>query len=141
MDKVKAWIDKTEKVYEVKLPSGMVVKLKRPRFSSLIKEGLLPQGLLSVAIKIAEGGIPKTMSSEEYSDVQKVMEVYVANAVIDPKITLENEEGKMPVSKIPDMDFYYITTFAMGLIKPKGEVEEVSKDLEPFREVEKRNNT
>lgn len=134
------WMDKTEKVYEVKLPSGVMVKMKRPRFSSLIAEGLLPQGLLSAAVKVAEGGIPKNMNPKEYGDVQKVMEVYVKNAVIDPKITLENEPGKMPVSKIPDMDFYYITTFAMGLIKPKEESGEVSSDLKKFRGESERNN-
>lgn len=66
-----------------KLPSGMVLKLRRPSLSRMIRDKIVPQSLVSAAVRIAVG--KGTTSADDLSDNIKLMEFVLEKAIVEPE--------------------------------------------------------
>jgi hypothetical protein len=76
------------------LPSGVRVKFRIPDLPELIAAGNLPNELVDVAIKVAQGN--KEVSREAIDQQPKFYRFVIENAVLEPPITDELYK-KLPV--------------------------------------------
>ena len=80
-----AW--KRDEPETVELPSGNVAVLQRPRIMSMIKRGEVPNPLLEAAVEMATGA-----KSSDFAKTIEMMDVLVASAFLEPRVTLERDD-------------------------------------------------
>ena len=120
---------KTQKVYDLKLASGVIVKVRRPSFLGMVRKGVLPTHLFNKAVQMFEG---KTDKPEGYSkDTLDMIEAYVREAMVDPKI-VEKDPGpdEITFNDLADEDVLQIFNKSQSL-SVLGEGDE-AKGLENF---------
>lgn len=102
---VDAW--KKARGHIVTLPSGAQVRIEIPDLPKLIETGQVPQSLLSVALKVAQGGQLPTPSPELAGEQREFTDMIVKMTVVNPKL----EDADLP--DIPYEDKDMIVQFAM----------------------------
>lgn len=108
----------------VKLPSGIVVRLARPSLSKMIKEGMIPDHLVSAAVTQLQGG--RVLTAKEVKDSIGVMEEIMMAGFVQPRLVRENpQEGEITFDDLGDDDraaaYSYIQfgkTNSQGGLKP-----------------------
>lgn len=83
---------KTQEGELVTLPSGLVLKIKRPSISKLLRDQKIPQSLVGAAIRMTNGR--DTSSASELAENIKLMESILAQAIVEPEgMTQEDIEN------------------------------------------------
>lgn len=67
----------------VTLPSGLVLRLKRPSLSFLLRNKQVPTTLVAAAIRMSQGQMPTT--AQEVSENIMLMENVLSKAIIEPE--------------------------------------------------------
>lgn len=101
------WRNKAQKIHTLTLESGNVVKAKRPSMTSLLRRGLIPTHLFTVALGSMGGGVnPKAMTAAEAKAFCEFLALYVTKAVLEPKLSLAEQapEGAVSIEDVSDED-------------------------------------
>lgn len=99
---------------DLELPSGMVVKARRPGPAFLAGYGHLPLSLATAAMDGA--AVPIEDRSEKKNDAlafAEFMRALLLYCVVSPEISLMSGPGKIHPGEIPDDDAAYIFHWAM----------------------------
>ena len=96
----------------LEFPSGLRVRLKRPQLASMIKEGIIPQTLLSTALDVSSG--KEVKDTDGVQKAIEVMEIILYKAFVNPKLVKENpKDGEISVDDLSDDD----RAFAFGYVQ------------------------
>jgi hypothetical protein len=130
-----AW-GKTDKGVDLKCPSGQLCRVSRPGVENLIKLGLLDKldGLTGLVdqkhIKRVKGGKAPDLDVESLlrdpkslTAALETMNKIVVHVVLEPQLTLEEDEEKIHIDNVDMDDRAFIFQFATG----------GTSDLEQFR--------
>lgn len=100
----------------IKLPSGLVFKLRTASLTKLLMDDKLPTSLVSVALKpFNEGTQNKEITKEEVKSNLQAMNFVVTLAVAEPTVVLENPtEDQIHIDDIPEMDRLFIFNYAQN---------------------------
>jgi len=100
------WAKKTREAHTVRLPSGVVVRLRKPTFASLVRKNAIPSHLLSLAIRIQEGKFfGEKITPKDVKELVELQSVYAQEAVVEPKVVLQSpQNGEIALEDIPDED-------------------------------------
>lgn len=86
----------------VELPSGLVVRLRRPSIQVMLRTGQVPSNLIGVAMKMMEGKTPLDQKSAEgFIDVTNTI---LTKAFVEPVFSLEPQEGEIGPEDLTDDD-------------------------------------
>ena len=113
---------------EVRLPSGLVFTMRRPRPLWWALEGRLPSSMAArvasdgrspehyaaVENHAAVGGNPSQHSSEESAELSRWLVALLAECVVAPKIRLNPCAGEVDPNWLSDEDALFILTYAGG---------------------------
>lgn len=109
----------------VELPSGIVMRVARPKLATLLRSGKIPQSLTSAALRQAEGR--RLLTQDEVKESLEVLEIVLMEAVKEPKIVKGTtpKEGEITFDHLTDDDQGFLFQF----------VQSGNTDLRPFRPV------
>ena len=104
------WNKKTKTIAAVRLPSGDVMKMKRPTMGSLIRKGVIPTHCYQITMGQVDLTDPKKVTPEQFRAVIDLMAVYVSEAAVEPKVVLKDPipEGAIHIDRVDDADLMYI---------------------------------
>ena len=103
----KTWREKSQEIHTLELASGNVVKARRPSMTALLRRGLIPTHLFTVALGSMGGGVnPKLMSAVEAKAFCEFLALYVTKAVLEPKLSLSEQapDGQVSIEDVSDED-------------------------------------
>lgn len=117
-EEIKQWKNKAEKGEVLELPSGLKVRIKRPKLAVMMKSGIIPQDLLNISLDVTSG-----KATSNPADLQKaiqVMEIILMNSFVEPRLVeKEPKEGEITVNDLTDDDrafaFAYVQSGRSGL--------------------------
>ena len=100
-------------VKTLELPSGAVVKLRRPSVQSLIRDGHIPA---DVAASLQPSGDPTTSQQLNPAQMKKYLELLdliVLNTVVEPKLVPagQGDETSVGVDELEDADKGFIMAY------------------------------
>jgi hypothetical protein len=107
---------KTEELKEgkiVTLPSGNVVKLCKPSITSMLKNGLVPNRLLSVAL----GSKTDTtqLTPEDLKKGMELIDFIIMQAFVEPKMVEKDpQDNEITIDDLTDEDRTFVQTYAQG---------------------------
>jgi hypothetical protein len=108
----------------VKLPSGSVVKLTRPSLTEMLKKGLLPDHLISVALK-QTGQTQTKLTAEDLKKGLQMIDFILMQAFVEPKLVEANPgDNEICLDDLTEEDRNFAYQYAQG---------GGSSDLKPFR--------
>lgn len=107
-------------VMDLPLPSGMVVRARRPGPLRFARWGKLPMLIAQVA-----GGGAAAISDEEWMGHMVYMRELVAWCVVEPRIAVDGGPDTMHPRDVPDKDLFAIVNWAMRTAE--------AAELRPFR--------
>lgn len=135
----KNWKSSAERALTITLPSGNVVKARRPSLFTMMNKGILPDHLYQMAMAVQDGKnkSPAEMDPKELKAYFDFFMIYVVEAVVEPKVIMKGTpgEGYVHVEDFSDEDMFAVFKGVNAIPKsPKDqEREEESAKLEPFR--------
>ena len=136
MTKPSEWKKTADETKTIKLASGNSVLVCRPSLVSMMRRGIIPNGLYSVAMKALEGK-SQDMKPEVIKPFLDFLAIFVSEAAIDPKIVLKGvtNENQVSIDDLADEDIFaiWLGCQSIGAEKDKAREEESAK-LETFRE-------
>lgn len=116
--------DERENGTVLELPSGVVVRCKRPSVNKLIAQGIVPQ---EVAATIMSGYASKAkMGTKEFKHMMETQKILAIQAVVEPKVVegdAKYDENEISIDDLSDEDQGFIMLF----------VQEGVTDLANFR--------
>lgn len=104
----------------VKLPSGLVFKLKKPSISRLLEDDVFPQELVSIAIKM-DSNTNEPKSREEYLKSLEVIDTIVLRAAVSPRVVKSEDEvddKSVWLKDLDDQDKVAIYLYVQTGVKP-----------------------
>jgi hypothetical protein len=111
----KEFRQKSQKASEgelVTLPSGAVVKLRKPSLTGLLKKGLVPAHLLSVAMGSGED---KKLTADDLKKGVELTDFILMEAFVEPKLVRENPtEDEICLDDLTDEDRFHVQAYAQG---------------------------
>ncbi|HEX4311881.1 MAG TPA: hypothetical protein VHZ25_17760 [Acidobacteriaceae bacterium] len=112
MDNAQIWREKARQsaageASDLKLPSGMVIKARRPGPSMLAGFGMLPMSLAVSKEEQAE------MTGEQVAAFAEFLRDLLVYCVVEPAISLRPEAGQIHPRDIPNGDTNFILAWAM----------------------------
>lgn len=135
MTKPSEWKKTGDKTKTIELPSGNSVKVCRPSLVSMMRRGIIPNGLYSIAMKALEGK-QQDMKPEVIKPFLDFLAIFVSEAAVEPKIVLKgaSDENQVSIDDLADEDIFaiWIGCQSIGAEKDKAREEESAK-LETFR--------
>ena len=130
------WKKTADETKTIKLPSGNSILVRRPSLVSMMRRGIIPNGLYSVAMKALEGK-SQDMKPEVIKPFLEFLALFVSEAAIEPKIVLKGitNENQVSIDDLSDEDIFaiWLGSQSIGAEKEKS-LEEESAKLETFRE-------
>ena len=136
MTKPSEWKKTADETKTIKLASGNSVLVCRPSLVSMMRRGIIPNGLYSVAMKALEGK-SQDMKPEVIKPFLDFLAIFVSEAAIDPKIVLKGvtNENQVSIDDLADEDIFaiWLGCQSIGAKKDQARAEESAK-LETFRE-------
>lgn len=136
MTKPSEWKKTADETKTIELPSGNSILVRRPSLVSMMRRGIIPNGLYSVAMKALEGKA-QDMKPDVIKPFLDFLALFVSEAAIDPKIVLKGvtDENQVSIDDLSDEDIFAIWLGAQSIGAEKDQArEEESKKLETFRE-------
>ena len=101
---------------DFELPSGNRVRVRRPSILSMMRRGVIPMRLITIAAGMAEG--KKSVSElkpEETLGYVEFLTLYVCEASVEPKIVMKDPKGdQVGVDDLIDDDLQAIFEMAQG---------------------------
>lgn len=94
----------------VQLPSGLVARLRKPSLSRMLREGKIPMELAQSVMGMQNQPTGK-MDLEKLKENLGVVDIWVAEAFIEPKVALE---GELTVSDLSDEDYEFVSRYVQG---------------------------
>jgi len=116
MNKAAEWAQKARQAArkdatELELPSGMVIRARRPGPLALAGWGRLP---LSLATAANGGGVDAApLGRDEAVQFTETLRDLLLYCVVEPAISLHPADGEIHPGEIPDDDLNYILAWAM----------------------------
>jgi hypothetical protein len=109
------------------LPSGNVVRLRRPQIMGMARRGEIPNPLIPAAIELLEG--PSKPAAERTGDDTKRSSTFLfwlcQQAFVEPRLVEENaKEGELTYDDLSDDDVEWVLVWANA----------PAAALEPFRD-------
>lgn len=104
----------------VKLPSGLVFKLKKPSISRLLEDDVFPQELVNIAIKM-DSNINEPTTREDYLKSLEVIDTIVLRAAVSPRVVKTEEEvddKSVWIKDLDDQDKVAIYLYVQTGVKP-----------------------
>ena len=99
----------------VKLPSGIVVKLKIPSIANLLVNGKIPNDLMDVFLKptvISRSKKPIKINPEDYKENLRLIEIFAKESFVEPKLVENNpQQGEICLSDLDDEDKLFIFNY------------------------------
>ena len=136
MTKPSEWKKTADETKTIELPSGNSILVRRPSLVSMMRRGIIPNGLYSVAMKALEGKA-QDMKPEVMKPFLDFLALFVSEAAVEPKIVLKGvtDENQVSIDDLSDEDIFaiWLGAQAIGADKDKAQEEESAK-LETFRE-------
>ena len=135
MTKPSAWKKTADETKTIELPSGNSVLVRRPSLVSMMRRGIIPNGLYSVAMKALEGKA-QDMKPEVMKPFLDFLALFVSEAAVEPKIVLKgpSDENQVSIDDLADEDIFAIWLGSQTIGAKKDQArEEQSKKLETFR--------
>lgn len=97
----------------VRLPSGMVCKLRPISLVNLMKAKSIPNHLMTLATNALDG--LGDFTPEMAVDAGELMDIVAAHSLVYPKVVGNpTEEDEISVGDIPSQDKYYILSWAQA---------------------------
>lgn len=113
-DKPSKW--KAAPSADIELPSGNRVRVRRPSILSMMRRGVIPTRLITIAAGMAEG--KKSVSElkpEETLGYVEFLTLYVCEASVEPKIVMKDPKGdQVGVDQLTDDDLQAVFEKAQG---------------------------
>ena len=140
------WKRPAERAETLTLPSGNVVKARRPSLFLMMKRGILPTHLYKTAMSVTDGTNtdPAAMKPEDLKSYFDFFMIYVVEAVVEPKIILKGDpkSGEVSIDEFTDDDMFAVFKGVNALPESTKDAErrEESAKLEPFRKEPKSGN-
>ena len=135
MTKPSEWKKTADETKTIELPSGNSVLVCRPSLVSLMRRGIIPNALYSVAMKALEGKA-QDMKPDVMKPFLDFIAIFVSEAAIEPKIVLKgsSDENQVSIDDLSDEDIFaiWLGSQSIGAEKDKAREEESAK-LETFR--------
>ena len=135
MTKPSEWKKTADETKTIELASGNSVLVCRPSLVSMMRRGIIPNGLYSVAMKALEGKA-QDMKPEVIKPFLEFLALFVSEAAIEPKIVLKGitNENQVSIDDLTDEDIFAIWLGSQTIGAKKDQArEEQSKKLETFR--------
>ena len=135
MTKPSAWKKTADETKTIDLPSGNSVLVRRPSLVSMMRRGIIPNGLYSVAMKALEGKA-QDMKPEVIKPFLDFLALFVSEAAIEPKIVLKGvtDDNQVSIDDLADEDIFAIWLGSQSIGAKKDQArEEESAKLESFR--------
>ena len=136
MTKPSEWKKTADETKMIELPSGNSILVRRPSLVSMMRRGIIPNGLYSVAMKALEGKA-QDMKPEVIKPFLDFLALFVSEAAIEPKIVLKDvtDDNQVSIDDLADEDIFAIWLGSQSIGAKKDQArEEESKKLETFRE-------
>ena len=94
----------------IKLPSGKVLKLKRPTMASLLRKGVIPTHCYKITMGQANMSDPKKIDPEDFKALLDLMAIYVSEAAVEPKVVMKDPvpADAIHIDLLEDDDLMYI---------------------------------
>lgn len=134
------------KIYDLSLPSGNKVKVRRPSLLTLIRTGQLPSTLVAAVWKVfgqAEGPASMMQSGDDVQMMIGMMDATIKSILVSPSVTDEPSDvavdeqgyttGHVNINDIPDMDKTTMFGFATAMVSGDREEKAKEADLAKFR--------
>lgn len=127
------WQQRREAASEVVLPSGLKVKMKKPRWMAMLKMGIIPTRLFNIAMGLEKGDMKMPDGKDNYEETVNMMHAYAVACCVEPRFTLGQSANadELSVFEIEDEDLLAIFTKGQQLAVAGQEGE--GKALEKFR--------
>ncbi len=110
------WKKSSEDIKTLELPSGRVMKLKRPAMAKLIRQGLIPTHCYKVAMGQVDLSNPKNVDPETLKAVIDLMSIYISVAAVEPKVVMKDPvpADAIHIDSLDDDDLTFIFTKVGG---------------------------
>jgi hypothetical protein len=108
------------------LPSGLVVKLRKPTMTDLLLTGQLPPGIAHLADEASKGGgdsVDVAVIMQNAEEMRVMLDVMAKLAIVDPEIADVPDDDHITLSEISGDDKMAIFNFVNG----------GSQEVRPFR--------
>lgn len=110
--------------FELVLPSGNVIRLKRVSLVDLIVQGAIPDTLSARAVEMASQTQQKRLSADELRSYEGVVNLVVKAAAVEPRVSDRPGEDTIAVTDLDFVDRVQIFNWANGALN----------SLRPFRD-------
>lgn len=97
---------------DLTLPSGMVIRARRPDPLQLAAWGAMPASLVGPASRNGAGE-PAALSGQDMQQVAALYRDVLVWCCVEPRIALEPAEGEIHPREIPEADWRFIVEWAL----------------------------
>lgn len=108
--------------FEMTLPSGNVIRLKRVSLVDLLVQGAIPDTLSARAVEMAHAQ-PRKLTTEELSEYEGVVNLVVKAAAVEPRVADRAGDDTLALADLDFVDRVQIFNWANGGVH----------NLRPFR--------
>lgn len=99
----------------IKLPSESVVRLRQPSISDMLKNGELPDHLISIALEQAQGSSVGKLTPERLKKSIEMIDYILINSFVEPKLVDKNpKDDEICLSDLVDEDRDFVYQFVQG---------------------------
>jgi len=110
--------------FEMTLPSGNVIRLKRVSLVDLIVQGAIPDTLSARAVEMASQTQQRKLSADELRQYEGVVNLVVKAAAVEPRIADRASDDALALPDVDFVDRVQIFNWANGALH----------SLRPFRD-------
>jgi len=127
------WKDRARAVETVTLPSGLIVKMKKPSWMASLKMGVLPTRLFNIAMGLEKADVKKSDGTDNFIETIAIMQSYAIACCVEPHFVMEKtKDDEVSVMDIEDDDLLVI--FQKGQSLQLSGKEGEGKALENFHQ-------
>jgi hypothetical protein len=122
---------------DLTLPSGMVVKVRRPPITLWVAQKRVPERLFNNALRVTANGAPRDIDGDAFAELMGFALEVARAALVWPKCVDDPDpeaEDEVSAGDIPPRDLIVLAGWAVGSVSVETESGEVSADaLDSFR--------
>jgi len=103
--------------FPIKLPSsGLVVILRLPSMSKLVRDGSIPKHLMAVAMNVSGGGSAQDIDPEQISKFYELIDNIVCKTIVKPKFSMNPspENSELDIALLNEEDKNIIWSLIQG---------------------------
>lgn len=121
------------RTWMIDLPSGLRVRVRRPRVLRMVQEGHLPSELFGAAMGVKPEGKAETDPLKNHEEKLKIFHAYICASAVEPRFVKDDARDQDAVS-VHDLSDEDTLALFNGIARLAGAGEGgEAKDLAPFR--------